>query len=110
MWQKRFISIRSEFVLGGEIDSNGDIYLTGWTDGNLLSGEDVPGLMDVFLWKIDSEGKTLWIRQFLDLKNRMIQVPYLVAHDGNIYAGGSHQNPLNLMMVSSPDYPREMLL
>ena len=59
LWQKRFVSIQSEFILGGEIGPDGDIYLTGWSDCNLVHGENVPGLMDAFLRKIDLEGKTL---------------------------------------------------
>jgi hypothetical protein len=87
LWQKRFISIQSEFILGGAVDLNGDIYLTGWTDGNLLSGGDVPGLMDAFLRKIDSEGKTLWITQF-GSHNSDDASSLMVDHDGNIVVVG----------------------
>ena len=93
LWQKRFVSIQSEFILGGEIGPEGDIYLTGWTDGNLVHGENVPGLMDAFLRKIDLEGKTLWIRQF-GSQNSDDASALTVDHDGDIVVVGKSRGEI----------------
>ena len=93
LWQKRFVSIQSEFILGGAISTNGEIYLTGWTDGNLTPGENIPGLMDAFLRKIDLEGRTLWVTQF-GSQNSDDASALIVDHDENVLVSGKSRGEI----------------
>ncbi|MBD2103361.1 SBBP repeat-containing protein [Leptolyngbya sp. FACHB-261] len=45
-----------------DTDSQGNVYATGWTLGQL--GDENPGSYDAFLTKFDALGNQLWIQQF----------------------------------------------
>ena len=58
-WSALLGSSQNDFALGSDIDSNDNIYLTGYTqgdlDGNISSGND-----DIFLSKYNSSGTKQW--------------------------------------------------
>ncbi|MGV2829412.1 SBBP repeat-containing protein [Myxosarcina sp. GI1(2024)] len=64
LWLEQFGSSGDDSSsFGGiEVDSNDDIFLTGFTDGN-LGGENA-GSYDSWVAKYDSEGNQVWLEQF----------------------------------------------
>ena len=62
IWLEQFGSEDYEFPWGIDTDSQGNIYTTGWTLGNL--GGDNAGSYDPWVAKYDSDGNQLWIQQF----------------------------------------------
>jgi hypothetical protein len=61
-WTRQFGTADYEWTWGVDTDSQGNVYATGWTLGD-LAGENA-GSYDVFLAKYDSEGNQVWIQQF----------------------------------------------
>ena len=64
LWIKQFGTTGDDapFYHGIEVDSNDNIFLTGYTDGNL--GGVNAGSYDVWVSKFDSNGNQVWIQQF----------------------------------------------
>ena len=62
IWLEQFGSEDYEFPWGIDTDSQGNIYTTGWTLGNL--GGDNAGSYDPWVAKYDSDGNREWIQQF----------------------------------------------
>ncbi|MBU7583104.1 MAG: SBBP repeat-containing protein [Nostoc sp. TH1S01] len=64
LWIKQFGTTGDDapFTDGIEIDSHDNIFLTGYTDGNL--GGRNAGSYDAWVAKYDSNGNQLWIQQF----------------------------------------------
>ena len=61
-WIKQFGTEDYEWSWGIDTDSDGNIYLAGWTLGNL--GGINAGSYDAWLAKYDSQVNQLWIKQF----------------------------------------------
>ncbi|EHC09323.1 SBBP repeat-containing protein [Fischerella thermalis] len=61
-WTKQFGTKDFEFPKGIDTDSQGNVYMTGWTLGNL--GGKNAGSNDAWIAKYDSDGNRLWIKQF----------------------------------------------
>ena len=61
-WSEQFGSAEDEFPWGVETDSQGNIYATGWTKGDL--GGPNAGSYDAWVAKYDSDGNQVWIEQF----------------------------------------------
>ncbi|MDJ0677046.1 MAG: SBBP repeat-containing protein [Calothrix sp. MO_167.B42] len=61
-WVKQFGTPEYDFLWAMETDSQGNLYVTGWTLGD-LAGENV-GSYDVWLAKYDTNGNQVWIKQF----------------------------------------------
>lgn len=61
-WLEQFGSSEDEFPWGTETDSQGNIYATGWTKGDL--GGTSAGSYDAWLAKYNSQGDRLWLEQF----------------------------------------------
>jgi hypothetical protein len=67
VWIQQFGTSGSDNAFGIDIDSDGFIYLTGYTTGDLggtNAGGDSVGAEDAFLAKFDSDGNLLGISQF----------------------------------------------
>ncbi|MGV2829409.1 SBBP repeat-containing protein [Myxosarcina sp. GI1(2024)] len=62
LWSEKFGSEDYEFPWGIDTDSRGNVYITGWTLGEL--GGDNAGAYDVWLAKYDRDGDRQWIQQF----------------------------------------------
>jgi hypothetical protein len=64
IWLQQFGTEGDDSFLYGdiEVDANGDIFLTGYTDSN-LGGENA-GSYDTWVAKYDSNGNEQWIQQF----------------------------------------------
>lgn len=61
-WLKQFGSNDFDFSWGIDTDSNGNIYIAGWTLGNL--GGPSAGSYDVWLRKTDPNGNEIFTKQF----------------------------------------------
>jgi hypothetical protein len=61
-WIRQFGTSDYEWGWGVDTDSEGDVYATGWTLGD-LAGENA-GSHDVWLTKYDDQGNQEWIQQF----------------------------------------------
>lgn len=61
-WLEQFGSSEDEFPWGAETDSQGNIYATGWTKGDL--GGINAGSYDTWIAKYNSQGDRLWVEQF----------------------------------------------
>ena len=61
-WTQQIGTAADEFVYGVSVDSNGNIYVAGRTQGG-LDGNTNAGSDDIFLIKYDSNGVKQWTRQ-----------------------------------------------
>lgn len=61
-WTRQFGTPDLEWSWGADTDSQGNVYATGWTLGNL--GGQNAGSYDPWLVKYDSNGNPLWTKQF----------------------------------------------
>jgi len=62
IWGKQLGSDKDEYVLNHVIDSIGNVYIAGKTTG--IMNNKNSGKNDGFITKIDSQGNTIWTRQF----------------------------------------------
>ena len=62
LWTQQVGTNKTEHAYGIATDSKGNIYTTGFTNGN-LEGTNA-GLSDLFVLKYAPDGKLLWTRQF----------------------------------------------
>ena len=63
LWSRQIGSTADDVSFAVTTDSQGNTYVTGFTQG-LLHGEANAGGLDVFLIKFSSQGRELWRRQF----------------------------------------------
>lgn len=93
-WTQQFGGGGSDYATDIALDSNGNVYVVGYTDGG-IDGNAVSGLNDAFIAKISSSGSTLWIRQLttpLDDKALGVAVdsignPYITGYLFNAFDG-----------------------
>ncbi|NJL78271.1 MAG: hypothetical protein HC917_04400 [Richelia sp. SM2_1_7] len=84
-WTQQLGTEGDDFSNSIAVDSAGNVYITGYTDGSL--GGDNAGYYDAWLAKYDSSGNQLWKTQ---LGTEIDDISYSVAVDGsgNIYISG----------------------
>lgn len=91
-WTHQFGTSESDIALAFASDHVGNIYVTGRTEGT-FEGYKNNGDQDIFLAKFDSQGKTLWVRQFgtpeMDEADNIS-----VDHNGNVYIAGFSEGNL----------------
>ena len=63
VWTRQFGSVLPADDSGGAIDTEGNIYVTGYTAGS-LPGQTSAGGYDAFVRKYDADGNEIWTRQF----------------------------------------------
>ena len=63
VWTREFGTPEIENAGGTAVDSQGNVYVSGRTDG-ILPGQVSAGGADAFVRKYDSDGNELWTRQF----------------------------------------------
>jgi len=71
IWGKQFGSEKDEYALNHVTDGNGNIYVSGKTNG-ILDGKG-RGQNDGFITRIDSLGNTVWTKHFGSDGNEDIQ-------------------------------------
>ena len=91
LWRQQFGSSGGDRSYGIEIDNEGDVYLTGQTDGNLFGDRNSPE-SDAWLAKLDSDsGEQIWGRQYgIDTTggNSNGSFDLAVDEEGDVYASG----------------------
>lgn len=71
---------------GVALDSSGDIYVAGYTDGS-LDGQLSAGLSDIALVKYDAAGNRVWSRQLGDVNTDRATAVAVDSTDGILVAG-----------------------
>ncbi|MEG4115239.1 MULTISPECIES: SBBP repeat-containing protein [unclassified Microcoleus] len=91
LWLKQFGSPEYDFRPNSALDSAGNLYLTGETNGSL--GGPNAGSEDIWATKYDSNGNQLWLKQF---GSPEYDFPSDLAVDnaGNVYLTGSTEGAL----------------
>ncbi|HNW82958.1 MAG TPA: SBBP repeat-containing protein [bacterium] len=62
LWTKLYGTEKTDYGRFVKVDSSGNIYITGYTEGD-FDGNGNKGGLDVVLMKLDKDGETQWIRQ-----------------------------------------------
>ncbi len=93
LWTRQLGSVEHEQALGVATDSSSNVYVTGYTAGN-LDGNTSSGVSDIFLVKYNSAGTKQWTRQY---GTTGWDYGHGAATDtgGNIYIGGHTTGGLN---------------
>jgi hypothetical protein len=79
VWTKQLRTIGNDKAQGVAVDSNNNVYITGYTSGD-LGGSGNAGVFDAFLAKYDSAGTIVWTKQLGSTKS---EIAYMVAIDSN---------------------------
>jgi hypothetical protein len=101
IWTRQLGSTADDYAVGVAIDSNNNVYITGYTS-NSLDGNTNAGGSDAFLVKYDSSGTKIWTRQ---LGTTVNDYAYNVAIDSNnnVYIAGYTSNSLYVTNAGSDD-------
>ncbi|TVR97544.1 MAG: hypothetical protein EA416_00530, partial [Trueperaceae bacterium] len=99
-WTRQFGTSGDDPALGVATDVNGNVYVTGYTAGE-LDGPSAGGL-DAFIRSFDGDGTLRWARQFGTSSS---DVAYDVATDasGHVYAAGHTRGALEGANVGGDD-------
>ncbi len=85
LWMRQLGTSEGDDSAGLAVDNNGDVYISGYTEGSL--GGDNQGVRDAYLAKYDGDGNLLWARQ-LGTAAIDYGVGAAVDSDGGVYIGG----------------------
>jgi len=86
LWSEQWGSNQNDYGTALAIDSNNDVYLTGYTEGELSEATNAGG-RDIFLIKFNSNGNKLWTKQFGFLNDDLSNSMAIDSND-NIYISG----------------------
>lgn len=85
VWIEQLGSLKDDEAQSVAIDSAGNVYITGFTEGNLAG--DRPGAKDVWLAKYDKDGNLVWTKQFGSTDNDLAY-GITVDNANNLYLTG----------------------
>lgn len=91
VWGRQYGTEKEEYVMGHVIDQKGNVYVSGWTAGD-IAGKNA-GMNDGFITKYDSTGNVVWSKQFGSVGDENITWS-AIDHSGNIYITGSTTSDL----------------
>ena len=91
-WTKQLGSTGADLAYGVAVDSNNNVYITGYTSG-VLDGTSA-GSVDVFLAKYDSAGTIVWTKQ-LGTTGTDIAWDVAVDSSNNVYITGQTSGALD---------------
>ena len=101
-WVKLFGGTQNDRIHAADVHNNGEIYVTGHFEDSITVenvGLKSKGLRDIFVAKLDSAGKLIWLKSFGTQADE--QSSSLVADgDGNFYLSGSFKSQLQFGSVS----------
>lgn len=92
LWSALFGAAEIDEAFGITCDNDGNVFVTGWTDGS-IEGNPYLGNGDNVLAKYDSNGNRLWLRVWGTVNK---DTGYSLACDasGNVYVSGYSTGPL----------------
>jgi len=64
VWTRQFGTAAYDLAYALTADTDGGIYVVGWTTGAFDDGGGSAGSVDAFVRKYDADGKVVWTRQF----------------------------------------------
>ena len=91
-WTKQWGTSEQDFGFSVAVDSNNNIFVTGWTEGS-LDGNESAGEDDIFLTKWNADGTKAWTKQWgtsEDDKGSSVAVD----SNGNIFVTGKTEESL----------------
>jgi hypothetical protein len=90
-WTRQFGSTGADFLYGVSADSFGNVYVSGYTTGN-LAGTNAGG-RDAFIRKYNSSGSAVWLRQ---LGTKELDTSFGISADdlGNVFIAGRTEGNL----------------
>jgi hypothetical protein len=93
VWKKQFGTKGYDLLQGMAIDTEGNIYLSGYTNDNFNLTDSNAGHNDIWIAKYDEDGKEKWVKQFGSAGEDYLQE---IALDllGNIYMTGYTEGSL----------------
>jgi hypothetical protein len=100
VWAKQFGTSGTDVAQSTGVDSEGNVYVTGYTDGNLFGTS--AGGYDSFVRKFDSAGNVLWTRQFGSLGDDKAN-GMAVDSAGSVYVAGQTDGNLQGTSVGVND-------
>ncbi|MBD2433574.1 MULTISPECIES: SBBP repeat-containing protein [Fischerella] len=100
LWIKQFGTGGDDASSGMKVDSNGNIFLVGYTNNNL--GGKNAGSNDAWIAKYDSEGNQLWIQQFGTSKSDAA-TSVTLDQFGNVYVTGTSEGSFGGINAGSID-------
>ena len=86
LWTKQIGTSNVDQASGLALDSDGSIYITGYTEGS-INGETTTGFSDAFLMKLSSEGTQLWKAQ-IGSNSWDSAKAISISSDGSLYIAG----------------------
>lgn len=99
-WGRQLGTKAEDFGKSIGIDGVGNIYISGWTKDSL--GGTILGENDVFLIKLNQEGKVLWKQQFGTISDELAQ-EIAVDMAGNCFITGWTKGNLGIKNVGDSD-------
>ena len=94
IWTKLLGSNRTDVSNSVTTDSNNNIYVTGWTNGELDGNKNDGGNSDIYLTKFDSSGTKLWTKQYGTSKNEE-GASVRTDSNNNVYVAGWSEGNLD---------------
>lgn len=92
----------SSITNGVAVDSSGNVYVTGYTNTSLVSGQSNAGLQDAYVASYTSNGTQRWVRQFGSSSNDYSSA-MAIDSSGNLYIAGDTYGSLQGTNVGSAD-------
>ncbi len=89
IWVHEYGSSTYDYAKGIAVDSAGNAYVTGYTDGQLPGGERAVGFADAFVVKYSTTGSRLWVHQFGAANSATVGNAIAVDGSGDAFVTGS---------------------
>ena len=101
LWRRDINAGNKDISFGVDVDASGNVYLTGWTDGNL--GGTIQGSSDVVIVKYSPDGTHQWSRQFGTPGDESGQ-DIVVDNAGNSYVTGNTSGHFGGINIGGAEY------
>ena len=100
LWDRQLGSNEYDYSQAVATDSNGNVYLSGGTNGALEGGN--AGLNDAWVAKYDPDGNLLWTKQLVTVGNDSAEA-VTTDIEGNVYLSGVTNGTLGQVNVGDSD-------
>ena len=88
LWTRQFGTVDTDAALGVTTDTDGNVYVTGFTDG-ALPGESSEGERDAYVIKFNANGVQMFVNQFGNDESDVAS-DIAIAVDGSLFVVGSN--------------------